>query len=112
VFLENIGDFWHANLLVYRTFLEGFKALRLQSSCLHKYTQINEFSNIHVPFTLKNQEHTHLFVLRRREVVVVPDLEFALRNSISLEILETNNQPVFNPVGYHFSNRIPGIGGN
>ncbi|MGA9317139.1 MAG: hypothetical protein WBV84_03695 [Nitrososphaeraceae archaeon] len=71
-----------------------------------------------VPFTLKNQEHTHLFVLRRREVVVVvvvvvvPDLEFALRNSISLEILETNNQPIFNPVGYHFSNRIPGIGGN
>jgi hypothetical protein len=112
VFLENIVDFWHTNLLVYRTFLEGFKALRLQSSCLHKYTQINEFSNIHVPFTLKNQEHTHLFVLRRREVVVVPDLEFALRNSISLENLETNNQPVFNPVGYHFSNRIPGIGGN
>jgi len=67
-----------------------------------------------VPFTLKNQEHTHLFVLRRREVVVVvvPDLEFALRNSISLEILEPNNQPEFNTVGYHFSDRIPGIGSN
>jgi hypothetical protein len=97
---------------MYRTFLEGFKALRLQSSCLHKYTQINEFSNIHVPFTLKNQKHTHLFVLRRRVVVVVQELEFAPRNSISLEILEPNNQPVFSPVGYHFSDRILGIGSN
>lgn len=69
-----------------------------------------------MPFTLKNQKHTHLFVLRRRVVVVVvvvvPELEFAPRNSISLEILEPNNQPVFSPVGYHFSDRIPGIGSN
>ena len=50
--------------------------------------QINKFSNIHVP------------------------LEFALRNSISLEILEPNNQPEFNTVGYHFSDWIPGIGSN
>ena len=88
MFLEDIVDFWHTNLLVYRTFLEGFKALGLQSTCLYKYTQRNEFSNIHVP------------------------LEFALRNSISLEILEPNNQPEFNTVGYHFSDRIPGIGSN
>jgi len=110
VFLENIVDFWHTHLLVYRTFFEGFKA-RFQSSCWHKYTHINEFSNIQVPFTLKNQEHTHLFVLRLGEVVV-SDLEFAFRNSIPLEILEPNNQQEFSTVGYHFSERIPRIGSN
>ena len=62
--------------------------------------------NIHVPVALKNQEHTHLFVLRLGKVVV-PDLEFAFKNSISLEILEPNNQLVFSPVGYHFSIGYP-----